>query len=399
MAKSPYYKVFLQDTGEDITEYISAFDFEMCVDKDDLVKITVDGANFDLVDRDIFDTGKILSYHYGFIGGKQSDTHIAVITDATCTYKKQKANLVIQARDKGILLKKLTSQTVKKNVTLTDVGKEIAEKFGMDAIIDVFEKQHPSVSQGNATYMDWLKKMALYEGSTTGSATGPVEVYVNGNTLYIKKRDLSVKSSRTFQYGDGNGQVKEFQTRYEGGDAGGAGTSSSISSIDYDSVQPFTSKADGTTNQETKTGSKETTWQTDITNGISTEITDVGKNVVKPVNNKADADDKIGAIQKGKGAKVLHCKLEIELDPTIVNGVIVTMAGVAKRHCGNWRAESVTHSIKGSGAFTILDCIKNGAEKSPTTNGGANEGDVNKTQGDKAGSTTRQWSIITGNQL
>ncbi len=67
--------------------------------------------------------------------------------------------------------------------------------------------------------------------------------------------------------------------------------------------------------------------------------------------------------KKGDSEKVLVATLTIEGDPTLLADEIITMAGVAKMHAGNWYIEKIKHNISSSGYITTLELSKNAINK------------------------------------
>jgi hypothetical protein len=62
------------------------------------------------------------------------------------------------------------------------------------------------------------------------------------------------------------------------------------------------------------------------------------------------------------GLKQETATLTLEGDPTIRVNEVVTIAGVYKRHLGNWLSTKVTHSIANSGYLTKIELLKNGSK-------------------------------------
>lgn len=389
MAKSPYYKVLVESTSEDISQVISSLTYEDCVKEDDMVTINVEAAEFDLIDKDTFDVGQKIIFQYGFIGGQTSKKKLAVITDSTCKYKKKKGVLTVKARDLGFYTKKLTSKFIYKDKTASEIAKDIAGKFGLKSVIDKTTTKYPALAMGAKTYMEFLKELATTEGSKASDTTGPIQVYVRGDTLYFTRRKISAASNRTFVYGDGNGVVKGFETRWEDETAGSA-SSVTASGVDADTGEVITTAAKQTENKEVKTGENTSNFDVNAILQSSTLQSEAeGKSVTVPANTKAELEAQAGGIQKDKNSKVLKCTIDIDLDPTIEADIIVTMAGVAKKHSGNWYIEKVTSKVDGGGGATTLHGVKNGTLKATTTDDTKNTGEQNKTQGANDGKTEK----------
>ena len=89
-------------------------------------------------------------------------------------------------------------------------------------------------------------------------------------------------------------------------------------------------------------------------------------------------------------ARTVAAAFVLELDPTVEAGDIITIAGIAQKHNGNWRIEKVTHSITGSPASTKIEAYKNATKKSITTGNNKTTASKNTTQGKSTGTTTKK---------
>jgi len=392
MAKSPFYKVLVEKSGEDITEFISSITYEDCLAEDDLVTLAVEGVSFDVVDKDIFDVGKELVFQFGFIGGAASKKRHCVVTDSDCDYIGGKANMTVKGRDLGFYTKKVTSSFVYKNKTASEIAEDIAGKFGLEKKIEKTSKKYESLPMGNKTFMQFLKELAAKEGSEASDGKGTFEAFVRGKTLYFQKRDLSAKADRMLTYGDGDGVIKDFNISYEDA-SDGASESSSVSGIDVETGKPFSATAKAGDNKEATTGDKSLHF--DVNGNLQAGLADAkssssGKTVAAPATTEAEAKSKAGAINKDAKAKIMKATIEVELDPTWEAGQIVTIAGVAQKHAGNWKIEKVTHKVDGSGGASSLECYRNGAKKSASTTKGANSGATNNSQGSENGQVKKE---------
>lgn len=395
MAKSPFYKVLIEKTGEDITEFISSLSHEDCLQEDDLVKLSVQGVSFEVVDKDIFDIGVELVFQYGFIGAQASKKHYCVITESDCDYDGGRANMTVSARDLGFYAKKITSSYVYKNKTASEIAEDIAAKFGLEAKVEKTAKKYESIPMGNKNFLDFLKELAAKEGAEASSSKGTIEVYVRSKTLFFARRDLSKSADRHLSYGDGNGIIKDFNISNEDV-TDGASESASVSGIDSETGKPFTATAKAGDNKEAATGDKSLHF--DVNGNLKAGTGDAksassGKNVAAPAASEQEAKEKAGAANKDAKAKIMKATIELELDVTFEAGQIVTISGVAQKHAGNWRIEKCTHKVDGGGGSTSLECYRNGAKKAASTTKEANAGASNTSKGSEEGSVKKEIQV------
>jgi len=256
--------------------------------------------------------------------------------------------------------------------------------------------------------------LAQKEGALASNKKGNVEFYVRGNVLTFKRRDLSAESKRTFEYGDGNGIIKDVSVSYEDAD-NGASSGVASSGIDMQTGKPFKSKSTGADNKEATTGdkrldfdvnsflkTKKSTGPIDVAGVFNSGIgmgkdTDVGKHITIAALNKSDADLKTGGLQKQSAAKIMKLSITTEIDPTIESGQLITVYGLAQKHNGNWRIFKATHDVSSGGGESKLDCYRNGAKKSPTTTASTSAGKANTSQGNKEGNTTNKIRVYDEN--
>ena len=396
MAKSPYYKVLVEKSGEDITEFISSLSYEDCTQEDDLVTLQVEGVVFDIVDKDYFDVGKELVFQFGFIGGDSSSKRYCVVTDSDCDYIGGRANLTVKCRDLGFYAKKVSSSFVYKNKTASEIAEDIAGKFGFIKKVKKTTKKYESLPMGNKSFMQFLKELAEKEGSQSSDGKGTFEVFVRGKTLYFQKRDLSKKAERLLSYGEGNGVVKDFGISYEDS-TDGASESATVSGIDTETGEAFSSTAKASDNKESTTGDKSLHFDVNgnLQNGLGdAKSASSGKTVAAPATKEEEAKDKAGAINKDAKAKIMKATIEVEFDPTWEAGQIVTVSGVAQKHAGNWKIEKVTQKVDGGGGATTLECYRNGAKKAASTTKDSNAGAANTTQGSESGSVKKDLETV-----
>jgi len=361
MAKSPYYRIVIKDTEQDITDHVTQFSYEDSIEKDDLVILRLDGVTNEFVDETKLNKGSELVFMFGFQNGTISAKKTCTIKDIETSYQKS-ISITVKALDTGLLLKKLTSNRIWSKKTVSQIAVEIAGIFSMDSQVDATSVIHDAIPQANRTFFQLLTELATKEGAGDGNK-GSFKFFVKGNKLYFTQRDLSKKSVRTFTYGDGSGTVKSFKPKYN--QKSGESEKVSASGIDVDILTSWTSSSSSKDSKETGVGQVKISY--DI-NGIvvdSLPETNSGKNIVSDSTTEADAKKSVTGKQKDAEMQELTATLSIDGDPTIVSDTIITMSGVSQKHAGNYYVTEVVHSISKSGFSTELKLNKNAALKAP----------------------------------
>lgn len=404
MAKSPFYTVVDKSSGTNITEYVTDIDYEDVIEGDDIITFTLKGLSMQKIDEDFLDTGRVWDFYYGFIGGVQSANRLGQITQSTIKYNKGKADVTVIARDLGYNTKRVNGSYVYKNKTASEIATDIASKFGLGTDIETTTKVYESVALGNKNFMQFLKDLALKEGSDIADSKGSIEVYVRGSILNFKRRDLSKEASRLYEYNNGSGKVMSLEVTYE--DTGSTPTQSVTSSgVDTETGEIFTAKVSKEDNAEATTGNKDVTFSVDgvlqspiigtDAEGVTSAIE--GQCITVPANNEADAKSKITNTQKDSVSKAMKLTIRTELDPTIEAGEMITVSGISQKHIGNWRIHKVRDTINGSGGITTITAYRNGAKKSGTVSDKDNTGDTNNTTGNTDEKVTKDLNVVTFN--
>lgn len=214
---------------------------------------------------------------------------------------------------------------------------------------------------------------------------GAFEFYVRGNTLYFVKRDLSGDSKATYIYQDGNGIVKGFrvQTR-EAGD--GSGKSSDINSqgINPETNELFEVKSDS--KNTTETGLGDDMLHFDVMGElIPSNLVDMtkleGSKDYSTGNTESDVKKKTSSKKLKSSKNEVTATLALDLEPDRKAGDIITMAGVAVIHLGNWRVEKAAHDVTGQSG-TVLELVKNAGNMGQ---GGTSGSSSNKSTGENSG--------------
>lgn len=388
MAKSPFYRVQIESNGRDISDLISSFSFEDCLNEDDFLNLTFGNVTNSMIDDEDFNRDVTLVFTYGYLGGKVSPKRIAKIVDQDVNYAKTRS-MTIKCLDKGFALKKQTSNKVYKNMTVSEMVAEIARAFLFETNIEETDTVYEALPQGNKTYFDFIQFLAtLVPG-------GQYRFYIKDNVLNFNSRDLSKDPVKLFVYDGGNNNVKSFNPKYDQ-DASGASDKVTAKGIDPETGQEISAESTDDTASETGLGKTRVSYDVNGNRGdVDTNREEIeqkvsGKHETVPVENAEDLKNQTDKIKKDASLGELTMTLKIEGDPTVFSDDIVSVGGVAQKHKGNWFCEKITHSIaKGSGYETTVEGAKNATDKA--TGEGTNDvatGDQNRDVGpDEANKT------------
>lgn len=389
MAKTPFYRVLIQENEVDITENVTRLSYDDCIDKDDLVTITLDKLTLDWIDNTKLNKGTVLIFTFGYLGGDISPKRLCAIKDIEVSYNAT-ISMTIKALDQGLLLKKLTSNRVWTNVKVSDIFKSVANDFGLKYEVEETEKVHPAIPQGNKTFYAFLQELTNKEGSGSGKK-GSWQFYLKGDTIYFVQRDLSKDSIRTFTYGNGDDIVRSFKPKYE--QKKGESEEVSSSGIDLDSNKAWTEKSNVSDSKETGVGVNKIVY--DINGKVVKTLTEMntGKAIVPDSTKQSEEKKKVVSKQKDAELKELTASLSIEGDPLVESGKIITVAGVAQKHAGNWYIISVIHTVGNGGYMSDLKLNKNAAIKPPLDDKKKVE-NQNKTAGDKTSVVEKEVPVI-----
>lgn len=281
-----------------------------------------------------------------------------------------------------------------------ELNKQVQDKYGIANIctlvkspaglksVEFQAKQkaaYPFLDNGLSVALE--KALQLSRVSNVGKTyiKGAYEFFVRGNTLHFVKRDLSVESKRLYTYGDPDGSVVSFRPKTsEKGNGSGASSSVANYNIDPETNEIIESKTDNS--NTTETGLGEELLNFDVFGELIDSI-NIDKSLISGSTNfstgetKEDIDKKGGASKLNSGKKEVTADLVVELDPDVNAGDVITMAGVAQIHAGNWRVEKATHDIISSPAQTTLSLVKNAGKNGQ---GGSTGSKTNETVGDNS---------------
>jgi phage protein D len=373
---SPFYRVSVASTGEDITARVDSFSYEDTIEKDDLLRISVTLKNVFEVDEDWVVAGEKLIFFFGYIGGLQTEKRVAKISDFDTSYGDV-TKLKIDAVDVGQFMKEKFSNKIHNDKTLSELVQEIADKYSYKTEILETKKKYSYLPQAQKNDFDFLMQLAKKEN---------LVFRVSGETLILEKRNLLKDSIKTYTWGV---DIISFnpKIKYSKQD-------SSSQNIQSNSVNPQTNeiqKSEAKIEDKDKEKLGEYIVQVDA-NGKERKVFPTKKaeteksedvKLVQGSTDKAQNDGLVNKIQEDKSLGDITATLVVEGNPILQANQILTIAGVAKKHEGNWKITSVKTDIAaGSYYKTTCELKKNATSKA-----------VGNVQSDKA--TSKSQSVNT----
>lgn len=379
------------------------------------------------IDDDDFIVGKLLSFSFGYLGGEMSEYHILRIVDAPILYTGTKAYFTLKCLDKGHLMRKTNVNNRKLwSGSISQIAKDIAETYGLTIEVDpklstIYERVYTHIPQGNRHDMAFLRYLVKRE------AGGNYIAYIRGGVLYIVNRATDKEALRTYTYGDGNGTVVSISIENKDAIKEASANSVTATAVEtkaplldfakvlpggavwnqfggntpqkvlIKAVQDNSSQNTGTLgekhqlsfdeNLEFKQVSAGTTSKLDGSKVSSPRISDtevdqlrrikdklgsvdsallgidptISKHLTDPTGDKAELDNLANAHKKQHHG--IEATITVVGAPTLVPNTVIALAGVARRHVGNWLIFKAVHSFGTGGYTTKLYCRKNGSKK------------------------------------
>lgn len=205
--------------GMDISEYISSLKYRRGIDKDNSLEFIAESANAEyLLSLADFYPNKIITFSFGYMGGKVSAPYVVVITDIEPTYRRSGLRLSVRCLDKGTTLKKVTSARVWKKKSTPEIVNEVAKMHGLKAEVVPVDsslsgnpqsqfRQWDSLPQANMNNMELLQHLADNE------AGAEYIVYADNDTIHFKPIGTGSESRRVYDIKDTT-EVEQFAMKY-----------------------------------------------------------------------------------------------------------------------------------------------------------------------------------------
>lgn len=386
MAKSPFYKILLQENETDITNYVTKLRFEDCVKEDNLLTLDLDKVDNDFIDTISSMKGDKIIFQYGLLGGESTGNRIAEIKSIEIAYARS-ITMKIKAHDGGFAIKKQTSNKIYEDKTSSEIVAEIAKEFGFESEIEETTEAQ-TIPQANKTYFEFIKRLAKKEG---------FDFFITDNIIKFKSRDLTKEAKKLYEYNNGEGNVLSFVPKYEDKGSSNKITSPGMDSENTDILSTFTD-AGGMK----ETGLAKKLIRFDVNGNRLGDKTESGSTVVKPETNPNQIQKQTDKELEDSILENMTATLKLVFDLAVEVEDIISMANVAKEHAGNWYVHKKTDIIDaGGGAMTILDIARNATNN--TSGGDGDPSAVNNSVGSKNAGTTKTVKVrrydVNGNQI
>lgn len=361
MPKSPFYSVQIRDSGFNLTEFITSFDYEDSVSKDNTLDLQLKTNNTDLIDRRGLVEGVILSFRFGFLRGAQSTTRFARVANINADFGND-IRIRLKATDLGIAAKKNTSDRIWEKVTASTIARQIATKYGLTPIVDDTTIVYPSIPQGNKTDYNFLKELAM------GEANGSYRFFIRGNQLHFNRRNLNQASIKTFKWQRGDGGLISFSPSSKETAKSGASKETTVLGMNAGIPDVQTSVTNTTAQDDTKLDNYAVHFNNDgervtpspsQSQAVTNDPNSTGEKFVVPNKTPQNGLNMANKIKKDVALKDLSATAKIEMDPAIEADQIATFENVSNKFSGNWYIQTVRYKIGGGFASSTLTLNRN----------------------------------------
>lgn len=389
MLKAPVINI--EVGGVDISGFIQKVKLKEDIEKDNELTLEVK-EDYVLLFADSIEIvpDAEVKIQFGYLGGIFSDVYVMVVYDVETTYDTKIA-LKIKAMDKGADMKRNTRNRVWKQKKPSDIAKEIAADYNMEAEVDESANDYLGgfVPQAGMSDLEMLRELALKE-------EGYVRCYVTKDKLYFKKEEFDTKpSAQTYNYGSDQ-RIISFQPKWSRTNA-----NENANTLKPIEVKPETKEVvSKVTDEKTKTmGDAYEVYDFDakyvndriVPAGNPAPTTKTGKDEnAGSSQTKANWDNKSEKAEKQRASKMVNitepdgtandntlasikneenkkqhtATLKVVGNPRLSIDDVVTMAGsLAKRHQGNWHICSIFHDIDTSGGYVSTISLSRDAQK------------------------------------
>lgn len=382
-------EIIKQGGNIDISDYIEYLRHESDAEKGSLLELRCFSESdkaASLANNSELKVGAGLKFQYGLTEGAISSVRIARITDISVDIDTR-ISLKIKALDKGIETKKGTSQKIWRNMKLSDIVREIANSYGMSAMIESeTATKYQSLPQANRSDFQLLQYLSDREPQRDGKRW---QVVFSDNNIILSLVDLGKNAKKLYSYGENiisvNFSLKETTQK---------SSSNSVSSLGIDEKSGKIQTAESQKNDKTLGKYSAEIKQSRV---FSTEsgvhiqdAAEIKRTNASPTANKQEAAA-LATSEKQKAAKKsLTANLRIELDTSINVGDIVSLQTPIMKFNGNWYIAKVTHTLQKS-AITEIELQRNATNKNAKQGATANANtNTKQAETDKAKKTQKR---------
>ncbi len=215
---------------EDISSHIESFSYEEDEKQMDELRITITNCDMSFVDHPQLQEGKEIRVRWGYIGNL-SEVRTCTIKEINYTFGEDGfIRIELTAYDKRHRLTGRASRKCWKDKKVSEIVKDIADKHGFDAVIEVEDDVlYDFLSEGAKNDLKFLKELAEDAGCS---------VWVMDDKLYFKPNKIEEPVYKFIYREDKDGYLRSFRitSKAESGKGTGRGTVAS-------GINPLTKKS------------------------------------------------------------------------------------------------------------------------------------------------------------
>ena len=405
-ASVPFCSVTFKSTGFDLSPYINSFKFSQSVERVDMLTLICYDVDTTLIEREEMKEGAILEFIWGFKGEGISEKHTCKISSLEPHYSRE-LTFTIKACDYGIDMKKSSKNKTYENMKTSDIVSAIAAEYNLEADIEPTSLTHKLMAQGNRSDYDFIRYLVEREED------GDFLFYTRGKKLIFRKIQLDSASVRTFTYRDPAGGMLSFrQQSNEVQKEMAAETAQIVSQNPFEGVTLNMKVDESNVKNDKKLGEKVYVYnqnsesrgtrstqpkETSLPNAANPISESSGRNLFQPAETQKIAENIAHSIKKRAQLHDLTASLEAIGDPYLIPDTIITMAGVAKNHLGNYYCHEVTHDVRPKDTYRVsMSLWKNAAKESGTNIDVSPVASVNKSVGaEKQAEPVKKVEVFT----
>lgn len=363
-----FFKVIIKSRTNqlDLTPYIIGdFEYEESTEKDNYARFTMALVDTRILDDPMLVANAECEFLFGYYGDARSDPRKGKLVTITPRYGKD-IRVQCEIYDYGIDLKRVPNNRVWNGVTATDIVARLAADLGLKVEAAQTTKVYNGLPQANKDAMTFLRELARNEGD------GEYIVYVQEDTLIFRRRDYGQASAVAYKYGTADANIISFEAKIAVNPKNKGGSSATVVG-----VNPNTGQVESHTATPTTSGENELLggiinfdqYGNEIAGAIENVVTgssNVPRSVIPAGPDAQQNRSHANAAHKTGADEINKATMEIEGDPLIRPGIVITIGGnVSRKNSGNWYVHTVSHRL-GTGYRTRVQLQRN-ATNSPTT--------------------------------
>lgn len=371
---SPIFDVEIN--GENISKYISSFRYEDDMKKDNLLTLTINPDDaLEFLDRDYITINTDIVFQFGYLSKELSSKHTAKIQDIITRYNSNGINVTLVCLDAGHVIKKNSDNVIYKSKTSSQIVSEISDKYSFNKEIDETSIVWDNMPQGNLSDFEFIDMLSEKEDDYL--------FFIRNETLFFKKRGLEKNSVLTFTYGDSD-DVISFTPKQKLSNNSGVSSETLVTTINNSDGSQLKNTVN-VENTKNKTILNSEIVSFDSKDNVLSKVASTAvrnKTIVKTTDNEEESSNIANNLVKSERLKSNEADLTVIGNPLLVPSEIITMAGVSRRHSGNYQITNVTHVINGSGYTSTCLIHTNGTNSGGNVGTQQPESETNKTVGD-----------------